>query len=117
MVVTTRNALWEAAHAERAALADDLATVDGALWARRRCAADGRSSRSSPISPPPRASARCAGAPASWARGSTSSCTTIGGWPSSAARRPTPDETLQRFRRVIHHQHHVGARAHRCLAR
>lgn len=32
-------------------------------------------------------------------------------------RGPTPDETLQRFRRVIHHQHHVGARAHRCLAR
>ncbi len=30
----TRDALWSAAHAERAALADDLAGLDDALWAQ-----------------------------------------------------------------------------------
>ena len=31
---TARDALWSAAHTERAALAEDLAALDGAQWAQ-----------------------------------------------------------------------------------
>ena len=34
VAAATSNALWTAAHTERTALADDLATVDGAVWVR-----------------------------------------------------------------------------------
>jgi len=66
---------WALVHAERAALAEDLALLDDAQWRIRRYAGGGWSRTSSPTSPRRRASAPCAGSQASWVRDSTSTCT------------------------------------------
>ena len=83
----------------RMASAQPSQTISPALTRRSgrsdRCADTGRSRTSSRTSRRRRAWVRCAGLPVSWARASTSTCITTGGWPSIATRlRPRPSSGI-----------------------
>lgn len=82
---TARSALWAAVHAERAALADDLADLDGDQWAQPSLC--GRWVVEEVVAHLTAAAsiAACAGCRASWAHDSTSICTTSVASSSTAA--------------------------------
>jgi uncharacterized protein (TIGR03083 family) len=84
----TRDALWSAAHAERAALADDLAGLDDAQWAQPSLC--GRWVIEEVVA---HLTAAASMGPLRWfasALGahSTSTCITTGVWPSTEAEHP-----------------------------
>lgn len=99
MAGATRHALWASAHAERAALADDLATVDGALWAQPSLC--GRWTIEQVVA---HLTAAASVGPVRWfasVLGARFDFDLHNERRLADHRGATPDETLQRFRRVI----------------
>jgi uncharacterized protein (TIGR03083 family) len=99
VVAATRDALWAAAHAERAALADDLATVDDSLWTQPTLC--GRWMVEEVVA---HLTAAASVGPVRWyasVLGARFDFALHNDRRLAEHRGATPEETLQRFRRVV----------------
>ncbi|PZG01497.1 hypothetical protein C1I99_06695 [Micromonospora deserti] len=97
--VLTRQALWAAAHAERAALADDLAALDTTQWAQRSLC--GRWTVEEVVA---HLTAAASVGPLRWTAsvlGARFDFDLHNDRRLAEHRGATPDETLERFRRVV----------------
>src|ERR1700756_230552 len=93
----TRDALWSAAHAERAALADDLAGLDDAQWGQPSLC--GRGVIEGVVAPLPAAARRGRLRGFAWPRGARFDFALHNERRLAEHRGATPAETLERFRR------------------